>query len=48
MCANRWSRRTPITKTPAGEKIREKLWSDIWEEFLKLDGKLGPLKRRVL
>ncbi|KAN0114641.1 hypothetical protein V8E51_004185 [Hyaloscypha variabilis] len=40
--------RAPITNSATGQEIREKLWDDIWKESLKVDGKLEPLKRRVL
>jgi len=34
------SSRAPITTTPVGEKIQEKLWDDMLKEFLKLDASL--------
>ena len=34
------SSRAPITTTPVGEKIQEKLWDDMLKEFLKMDASL--------
>ncbi|KAH7304821.1 short-chain dehydrogenase/reductase family protein [Rhexocercosporidium sp. MPI-PUGE-AT-0058] len=45
---NRITERAPITKTPVGKQIQEKLWDNMWKEFLKLDAKLEPLTRQVL
>ncbi|KAE9379501.1 NAD(P)-binding protein [Stipitochalara longipes BDJ] len=45
---NQITERAPIANTTAGREIRETLWNDLWKEFLKVDGKLEPLKRRVL
>ncbi|TAQ87873.1 hypothetical protein B7494_g3809 [Chlorociboria aeruginascens] len=45
---NEITERAAITNTPAGKKIREGLWDDIWKESLKVDGELEPLKRQVL
>lgn len=39
---NNSTRRAPITHTPAGMEIREKLWDDICRDSSKVDGKLEP------
>ncbi|KAH7403773.1 short-chain dehydrogenase/reductase family protein [Cadophora sp. MPI-SDFR-AT-0126] len=40
--------RAPITKTPVGKEIQEKLWDDMWKEFVKLDPSLEMPKRQIL
>ncbi|KAG4438212.1 hypothetical protein IFR05_006285 [Cadophora sp. M221] len=39
--------RAPIAMTPVGKQTREKLWDDMWKEFLTLDPNLKPLALQV-
>ncbi|PVH78734.1 NAD(P)-binding protein [Cadophora sp. DSE1049] len=45
---NKVTERAPITKTSVGKEIQEKLWDDMWREFLKLDASLEMPKRQIV
>lgn len=46
--ADRKSSRAPITRTPVGKKIQEKLWDDMLKEFLKLDASVQIPKGQIV